>query len=222
MTQTQVIPEAYKLALQAKVKRDRQSFAEFRKIDQELFDADRKRQLESRINEFRENIRVYQADITEWEHDAAKALDLFTLADEHAAAAEKYALEMRQAWELVRGDRLEDGRAPDEVAEAEIGMEKASKVAAARRGEADRARISLEETLAALAAQRSGLAGAERQLAGLEKALDLQVTAPLSEVTARTFKDLIASDEQIRESLSERDITRAGFVGMGLFQEVKR
>jgi hypothetical protein len=218
---TQTIPSAYKLALAAKVTRDRQSFADFRKIDQKLFDADRKRQLEARISELAESIRVYRTDITEWEHDAAKAIDLFTLADQHATAAEKYALEQRAAWELVRNDRLEDGRAPDEVVEAEIRLEKASEVATARRGEADKARISLEETTTALAAQRSGLAGAERQLEGLGKALGLQVSAPLSEVTARTFQELIASDERIRESLSERDITRAGWAGMGLFQAAR-
>ena len=79
----------------------------------------------------------------------------------------------------------------------------------------------MEEMLAALAAQRSGLAGAQRQLEGLEKATGLQVRAPLSEVTIRTFRELIQHDEQIRESLSDRDITRTEWAGMGLFQAAK-
>lgn len=220
MTQT-IIPEAYSPVLAAKVKRDRQSFADFRKVDQKVFDADRKRQLEARISELAESIRIYRTDILEWQHDAAKADGLFTLADAHATAAEKYAIEMRQAWELVRNDRLEDGRAPDEVAEAEIRMEKAEKVAAARRAKADQARISLDEAITALAGQRSALAEAERQLGGLEKATGRSVQAPLSEVTAREFTELIAGDEQIRGSLSGTDLARAGWAGMGLFQAAR-
>jgi hypothetical protein len=213
---TQTIPEAYELALQAKLTRDRQSFAEFRKIDQERFDAERKRQLESGLTRVREHIRLLRTDIKEWEHDAAKATDLFTLADQHAAAAEKYALEMRAAWELVRNDRLADGRSPDEVAEAEIRMEKAEKVAAARRAEAEPARITLEQATTALAAQRSALAAAEHELEGLEHAVP--VRAPLSEATVSTFKTLIQTDEQIRESLSVRDRNRAEWAASGLFE----
>ncbi len=216
MTQTPVVPGAYSTVLQAKLKRDRQSFGEFRKVDQELHDAGRKQQIDAEISELQENIRLYQMDITELEAEAARQRSVFSLADQHATAAEKYALEQRQAWELIRNDRLEDGSSPDEVVEAEIRMEKAERVAAARRAGAEPARIALEDAEAALTEERAELSEAEEQLARWGRAAGLTTRAPLSDVTICTFLALIQSDEQILKSLSPGESERVSLARMGM------
>jgi len=218
MTQTPVVPDAYNTVLQAKLKRDRQSFGEFRKVDQQLHDASRKQQIDATISELQESVRDYRLDITALEAEVAKQRSVVSLAGQHATAAEKYALEQRQAWELIRNDRLEDGTSPDEVVEAEIRMEKAERVAAARRTGAEPARIALEDAEAALAEERAELAEAEEQLARWAKAAGLPTRAPLSDVTIRTFLALIQSDEQILKSLSPAESERVSLARMGMLR----
>jgi len=119
------VPAAYAKAAAAKLKRDRQSYAEFRRLDQEEFERFYHGWLAAAVAAAEDDLRAWREDVTILEPEAAEALAGFRAAEDRHREAVKAAAGKRADYERIRGKG-----AVEEEADAAVRADAADNVAA--------------------------------------------------------------------------------------------
>lgn len=185
-------PAAYAAAMKAKLKRDRESFAAFRKVDQEQHDRAHEHRVTSAVAAAEDDLRLWREDVEMLEPEAAEALAVFRAAEDRAREAAEFARQQRAAYDLAKG------RAPAaEETDLLIHADSADTVAAGAAEVMESRQAELSVADAALAEAREGLATAERHLDQVRAAVEGSTAgeAPLSDVTIRACAGYLQTDE---------------------------
>lgn len=202
------VPAAYRAAVKAKLKRDRESYRAFRAVDQAEHERFHRQRVAAAVAEAEENAGFYRGDLATFEPAAGAALTAAREAEDRARETAEYARTQRLEYERVVGkasareetDALLRADAADETAHQAAGL-------AAQAAEESR------KADAALAETREGLAGAERMLDKARKRAQVPAgDAPISDVTVRACTAYMQVDE-VWDQLAERDrrrVQRAG------------
>jgi hypothetical protein len=194
------VPAAYAKAAAAKAKRDRQSYAEFRALDQEEFERARGRWLAAAVAAAERELRLWREDIPVYEPAAAEALAAFRAAEDRHRKAVKAAAGKRAEYERIRGEAT-----PEEEADAAVRADAADNVATDAAEVAEQKRAGLGDADRNLAGAREGLAEAERTLDKARKAAAVPAgVAPVSDVTISACAAWMQSDE-VWDTLAEAD-----------------
>src|SRR5438034_439918 len=119
------VPPAYAAAAKAKLKRDRESYAAFRRVDQEEHDRAYEQQVTGAVAVVADEVRLWRLDIEDAEPVAAEALAGFRAAEDRAREAREYARQQVGAYERIKGK----GSAEEET-EARIRADAAAETAA--------------------------------------------------------------------------------------------
>ena len=207
------VPPAYGKATAAKLKRDRQSYAEFRAIDQQEHERFHRQRVTAAVAAAQDDLRLWQEDITTLEPEAAQALVVFRAAEDRGREAVKFAAQKRAEYERIRGKT-----SPEEECEAAIRADTADNVAAEAAEVTEQKRAELDAADRDLAEAREGLAAAERALDRARKAAEVPAgAARVSDVTiaacaawmqaAEVWDTLTAVDRQrVRRAGQPRDM----------------
>jgi hypothetical protein len=185
------VPAAYAKAAAAKLKRDRQSYEEFRRLDQQEFERWRSQQLTAAVTAAEKDLREWQEDITVLEPEAAEALATFRGAEDRHRDAVKAAAGKRTDYERIRGKGT-----VGEEADAAVRADAADNVAADAAEVVEQKRAELADVDQNLAETRQGLAEAERTLDKARKAAQVPAgTAAISNATISANAAWMMSDE---------------------------
>ena len=207
------VPPAYAKAAAAKLKRDRQSYAEFRALDQQEHERFHRQRVDAAVAGAQDDLRLWQEDVTTLEPEAAEVLAVFRAAEDRAREAVKFAAQKRAEYERVKGKV-----SPEEECEAVIRADTAENVAAEAAEVAEGKRAELADADQNLAEAREGLAAAERALDRARKAAEVPAgTAGISAATIKVcaawmqadevWDTLTAADKQrVRRAAQPRDV----------------
>jgi hypothetical protein len=197
------VPAAYAAAAKAKAKRDRESYAAFRTIDQAEHDKAHERRVTSAVAVAEDEVRLWRLDAEDAEPVAAEALATFRAAEDRSREACEFARQQRVAYERVKGK----GSAQEET-DALVLADTADTVAFDAAKVMEEKQVELAGADRALAEAREGLAEAERQLVKARKAAEVPAgTAPISDTTIRACADYMQGDE-VWDTLSRADKQR--------------
>ena len=155
-----VVPPAWVKAAAAKLKRDRQSYADFRAADQQQHERAYEERMTRAVALAETDLREWQEDVAELEARAAEALAAFRAAEDRSREAAKFAAQKRLEYERIKGK----GGVEEEY-DAAVRADTADTVAA------DAAEV-LEEKRAAMADADECRAADRERPAGAERALD--------------------------------------------------
>ena len=183
---------AYVEAVRAKIERDRETYREFRAIDQDIYERQHERMLASEVDAWEADVRLFRQTVRELEAEAAKAGERVKAAEDKLAEATKYAEQCQAAYELAK----DSGASPEEITEADLRFDKALRVAqdAARPVEALRQAAAEAEEDAAN--EREGLANARNALgAAKANAKKPAEEAPISDITILVCASYMQQDE---------------------------
>jgi hypothetical protein len=175
------LPSAYAAAAKAKLKRDRESYAAFRAVDQQQHDRAHRQRVTDAVAAAEDDLRLWREDLETLEPEAAEALAGFRAAEDRARETREHARQQLAEYERVKGK----GSAKEET-DALILADTADTVAAdaERVMEGKQAELTAADGL--LAEAREGLATAERHLDKIRAAAEIPAgTAPISDVTIR-------------------------------------
>lgn len=185
------VPPAYAAAAKAKLKRDRETFAAFRRVDQEEHERAHRQRLTAAVAAEEEELRLWRVDLAELEPEAAAALAAFRAADDRAREAREFARLQRGAYERTAGK----GSAQEET-EALIRADTADTVAADADRIMQQKQAELTDSDRGLAEAREGLAASELRLDKVRKAAEVPAgTAAISDTTMRACAAFMQRDE---------------------------
>jgi hypothetical protein len=197
------LPPAYAAAAKAKLKRDRESYAAYRKADQEEHDRAYAERLASAVAMAEDNLRLWREEIADLEPQAGAALAAFRAAEDRHRQAVEFARQQRVAAEAGSGKV-----SPAEETDLLIRADTADNVAADAAGVVAARRADLAEVDASLAEAREGLTAAEPRLDRARKAAEVPAgQAPISDATIRACSTYLQADE-VWDTLSRQDRMR--------------
>jgi hypothetical protein len=166
-------------AAAAKLKLDRQSYAEFRAIDQQLHEQAHKARTEAAVKLYAEDLPYWREDAAQAKAEAEQALAAAREAEDKALEAAEFAVQAKDAYRKIK-----DTGSPAEVTEALTAAQNALTVAQDRGRAAEEAAKTREDANALLVTSREELAGAEARLAQAQRAASTPAgVAPLSDAT---------------------------------------
>jgi hypothetical protein len=189
---------AYADAVAAKLKRDRESYEEFRAIDQEIYERAVRRQRESNLAAAEEDVPLFTETVTELEAGVTEARKELQAAQARAATALRNAEKRLHEWEVARDSEA----SPGEIDDAAVRMTQARKTAEQRAAPLEGLRKQLSDAEADLAFERQGLADAEKALQAAQQMMKAPPgTAPLSEMTVKVNAWYMQSDDEVWDSI---------------------
>ena len=199
----------YARAEAAKLKRDRQSYAEFRAADQREHERLRELYMTRLVKAAETEVRLRRIDREALEEYAAEKLAAYRALADKSRAADEYARLQLVAYEKVKG--LAE-TAPEEETGLSLRSSAAEETAFNARKAAGLAQAESAEADRDLAEVRGQLTEAERQLDAARKAAQAPAgTAPISDVTIKACASFLMTDE-VWGALSLRDRQRVHFL----------
>lgn len=203
------VPAGYAQVAAAKLKRDRQSYSEFRAADQREHERLHEQYVTRAVKAAEGELRLRRIDLEAVEEDAAEKLAAFRALEDKARAAAEYARQQREAFERVKG--LAE-TSPEEETGLSLRSAAADETEFNARRAADEAEAESQEADRDLAEVREALTSAERQLGAARKAAEVPAgTAPVSDVTMKACAGWLMTDEAW-DALSVRDRQRVHFL----------
>lgn len=190
---------AYADAVAAKLERDRESYEEFRSIDQEIYERAVMRWREADLDSAEEDVPLFLETVSELEANVTQARKELQAVQAKAATALRNAEKRLHEWEVAK-----DGDAsPAVIDDAAVRMEQSRKTAEERAAPLEGLCKQLADAEADLANERQGLADAEK---ALRRAREITTAplgkAPLSEMTAKVNAYYMQTDDDVWNSLS--------------------
>jgi hypothetical protein len=197
------VPAAYAKAAVAKAKRDRQSYAEFRRLDQQEFERYYHARLDAAVAAAESDLPEWQKSVTGLEAERDEAVAAFRAAEDRWREAVKFADGKRREYERVKGE----GTVQEEY-DATIAADTADGVAADAAEVMEQKRAEMAVADENLAEEREGLARPERTLDTARKEAAIPAgTAPVSDLTINADAAYMQSDE-VWDTLTETDRRR--------------
>lgn len=203
------VPAGYAQVTAAKLRRDRQSYAEFRAADQREHERLHGQYVTRAVRATEGEVRLRRLDLEALEEYAAEKLAAFRALADKSRAAGEYARLQDVAYEKVKG--LAE-TPPEEETELSLRSSAAEETAFNARRAADEAEAESREADRDLAEVREQLTQAERDLGAARKAAQVPAgIAPISDVTIKACASWLMTDEAWN-ALSPRDRQRVHFL----------
>jgi hypothetical protein len=197
------LPAAYTAAAKGKLKRDRDSYAAFRKADQDEWDRAHADRLGLAVTEAEENLHLWREEIAEQEPRAEAALAAFRAAEDRHRQAAEFARTARVTYESGKGKV-----SPAEETDLLIRADTADQVSVDAAEVMTARQADLADVDASLAEAREGLAAGEPQLDKARSAAEVPAgQAPVSDTTIRACSTYMQADE-LWNTLSRQDKVR--------------
>ena len=200
---TAAAPAAWAAVAKAKLKRDRESYAAFRRVDQEEHERAHRQRVTAAVDAAVDDLGLWREDLEMLEPEAAEALAGFRAAEDRAREARQYARQQILEYERVKGK----GSAKEET-DALVRADTADTVAADAEKAMEGKQAELTAADQALGEAREGLATAERHLDKVRAAAGSPAgAAPISDATIRANASYMQGDE-VWDTLSGPDKDR--------------